>query len=356
MSMAPRTKSVKVQARESYFSVSDYLDIDEKTDYDAERNLRDSQPSVKPTLYKSITHKDHQQHKFYKPLSNRSWILSLFLVTIGICILLLELAVHIYPNAKDVPALEPPRLSSDSKTNVRVRQEDGSESSAVTTTSALETTLKSITQSTPESTPTTTFYFTPPQVSTTSVSDNAQVTTTPTPDDTKVTSTPTSDSAKTSTTPVSDTYSGTVTVGQPAPAEQITNKKSTTALPAAPVLSDELTDTTPTTNGPSTISNMVNPASEVTITSNQGTGAPHVDNQVTITTKPQISSATEVTITSNPVKASSAPADLQITITSKPVTSSAPADLQITITTGGVTVGDPYTGNQITITTSSTLR
>lgn len=346
--MAPSTKSVKVSARSSYFTVSHDADIDEKTDYDAERHLRESQPPQNPTLLKSVTHHDHKQHKFYKPRSNSSWVLSLFLVAITVCVLLLEIVQHTHPSDKDVTRVEPRGLSVEARAFIDVRQEANSGSLA-------ETSAKPATRSTPESTPSATVISTSTPV----------VSSTPAPNDKKTSTTPVSDDAKISTLPSpnnSDPPSS-VTVGEPYKGNQLTittsnNPTTTVVAPGQPYQGDQLTITTSTPKAPPTTAASINQAQQLSLTtvvpsadksqqltlttSDQGkTGAPNPANEITVTTAPTVG---------EPYKGN------QLTITTsngdQGKTIAPDRDNQITITTAP-TVGEPYKGSDITITTNN---
>lgn len=332
-----RTDKTSV-VRGTYLSISDYGDMDESTNYDTEKQkhlVRQETSPANTTIYKSITHKDHQHHKFYKPISNRSWLLSLFLVAIAICIILLELAIRSHPDANTVPELGP-RPSVVERRIVYVRQAALSNTTGVSTDISSSTTGPGST-STPLNDDTQFTTATPGQPD---PSDQVTITTTsqqgtgaPNPND-EITITTTSQPAPSAPNPndqITITTSA-ISLSSPDPNNQIT----ITSTDEAP-LNDLLTDTSPTMT---TTVGQPNADNGLTITTTgEGTGAPNPADQVTITT-------------SAPAPGDPSPND-QLTVTSTPAPGEpSPAD-QMTITSGGTVVPQP-TGNQQVSLTSNT--
>lgn len=68
--------------------------------------VRISQANASEHSFRSISHTPYSNHEFYKPTANKSWVLILFLFALGICIVLLELAVQYYPDAGTLPKLQ----------------------------------------------------------------------------------------------------------------------------------------------------------------------------------------------------------------------------------------------------------
>lgn len=96
--------------RNTSYAGSEYGDSDEelvneKSFYDDEKRIRHLEPSATDSSLKSISHEDHAHHTFYKPFSNRTPVLSIFLLAIGACILLMELAIRTHPSSDVVKSV-----------------------------------------------------------------------------------------------------------------------------------------------------------------------------------------------------------------------------------------------------------
>lgn len=89
-----------------------YHDTEGDTRYEPGTRYRDEKPEfdlryAETNLsLKSISHEDNRNHKFYKPVSNRTPVLVVFLVIVGTCILLIQYIINTHPDAKSIPNLE----------------------------------------------------------------------------------------------------------------------------------------------------------------------------------------------------------------------------------------------------------
>lgn len=120
-----KTNPNRASGRSSFYSHNNDTEEDtsynNRSDYDDEKHLhrvRKAYTDSSDSCYKSISHEDHVHHKFYKPTANRSWVLCAFLLVIGACILLLELALRTHPNVHDVPKLQQRHLLLEKRDRV----------------------------------------------------------------------------------------------------------------------------------------------------------------------------------------------------------------------------------------------
>lgn len=110
---------------------SRYSDTDQTTAYnprdsyyDDKRYMPKLEPTVSETTLKSISHQDNRHHKFYKPTSNRSWFIAIFLLAIAVGIALLEIARVTHYDASEVKAVETKQLLLKRTEIVWVQQEE----------------------------------------------------------------------------------------------------------------------------------------------------------------------------------------------------------------------------------------
>lgn len=103
--------------RNAVYAGSESGDSDEEHNnrpyYDDEKNIRPLEAADTSASMKSISHTDHSHHKFYKPFSNRTAVLSVFLLVIGACILLMELAISTHPRSDEVTRVLRRNVESD---------------------------------------------------------------------------------------------------------------------------------------------------------------------------------------------------------------------------------------------------
>lgn len=114
------TATGNFSGRNAHYAGSESGDSDEEHNVnnrpyqDDEKNIRPLEHSETNTSIKSISHEDHSHHKFYKPFQNRTPVLCVFLLAIGACILLMELAISTHPNANSVSNVMQRSIESDS--------------------------------------------------------------------------------------------------------------------------------------------------------------------------------------------------------------------------------------------------
>lgn len=251
-------KSRQSGLRHTLYSVSDYGEVDEETSFEDEKGFQKTQLCHTDTeaSFKSITHHDHTGHKFYRPTSNRTWVMCAFLAVVGLCIVLLELAIATHGSAHEVANIRTRAITVDHTPWFWLRQARTKREAEAAATIATVTSQDIAAISLREAAPT--------------ASEDA-ASTTPTVPDT---------AAESHTTTVS---------GQPAPVNQVTITSSAETTPSIETVSNPQNEATITSEDSPNVTIAPNPNNQVTITSSSdhGTtvGEPNPVNQVTVTSE-----------------------------------------------------------------------
>ncbi len=115
-------KTKKDTVRTTWYSVSDYGNDElEKGSFSPDQVVSGKLYN-QCSLTRSITEHEIHRCKFYRPISNRTWVLALFLLAFGIAILLLELAVASHPDETQVVAVSKRAVDGEASHVPQARQ------------------------------------------------------------------------------------------------------------------------------------------------------------------------------------------------------------------------------------------
>lgn len=266
--------------RSSVYSVLHYGGIGGRTSYEAKRYVDDEQSMLNASLteasiHKSISHDDHRHHKFYKPTSNRTWVLVSFLIVLGLCILLLELAVATHPDSRTISKLASRDVSVDRRAILELTQrehETVSVTMAVTTSSSPYMRPRN-TKPVPRATRRDIRHRTGKRKMFRERQDEAAATTphATTPAE-QATTTPIATSVTSETPPSSTTD---ITVGEPYRGDQLSNTEPTTDKPTTTKETENVTGQ-PVQSSQMTITSSDVPTSKITV------GQPPPESQMSI--------------------------------------------------------------------------
>lgn len=133
-------KPEKYQYRTSAYSVSEYGDDEaERPSLDSSRSLPRPQLAHMPSSIKSLCECGVRNQKFYKPNSNRTAVLTLFLLAFGLSIFLLEVAIAVHPDQSQVQGVRKRAIEQGQDRVFQARQAETLTASSLDTSTPTNT-------------------------------------------------------------------------------------------------------------------------------------------------------------------------------------------------------------------------